>query len=50
MLDITVQLDISTMLTPQVTTTIYHHMKKVLLLKKRNKIQKYERTRLKLMC
>ena len=27
-------------LTPQVTTIIYHHMKKVLL-KKRKKIQKY---------
>jgi len=40
------QLDISTMLTPQVTTIIYHHMKKVLLKEKKKKIQKkYGRTR-----
>ena len=31
MLGITIQLDISTRLTPQVATIIYHHMKKVLL-------------------
>jgi len=46
MLGITVLLDISTRLTPQVTTIICHHMKKVLL----KKIQKYERTRPKLIC
>jgi len=37
-------LKISARLTPQVTTIIYHHMKKVLLNKrKRKKIQKYGR-------
>jgi len=42
MLDITMQLKISVRLTPQVTTIIFHHMKKVLLKKeKRKKIQKY---------
>jgi len=35
MLDITMQLDISTMLTLQVTTIICHNMKKVLLKKKK---------------
>jgi len=40
MLGITIQLDISARLTPQVTTIICHHMKKVLL-KKIKKIQKY---------
>jgi len=35
MLDITVQLDISTMLTPQVTIIICHHIKKILLTKKK---------------
>jgi len=37
MLGITMQLDILARLTPQVTTIICHHMKKVLLKKKRNK-------------
>jgi len=42
MLGITMQLDISIMLTPQVTTIICHHMKKILLKKEqRKKIQKY---------
>ena len=42
MLDITMQLDISARLTPQVTIIICHHMKKILLKKrKRKKIQKY---------
>ena len=41
-LGITMQLDISAKLTPQVTTIICHHIKKVLLKKeKRKKIQKY---------
>jgi len=36
------QLDISAKLTPQVTTIICHHMRKILLKKeKRKKIQKY---------
>ena len=34
-LDITMQLDISAKLTPQVTIIICHHMKKKILLKKR---------------
>jgi len=37
MLDITMQLDNSARLTPQVTTIICHHMRKILL----KKIQKY---------
>ena len=36
MLDITIQLNILTRLTPQITTIICHHMKKILL----KKIQK----------
>jgi len=42
-LGITMQLDISAKLTPQVTTIMCHHMKKKILLKKekRKKIQKY---------
>jgi len=40
MLGIIMQLDISARLTPQVTTIIFHHIKKILL-KKRKKIQKY---------
>jgi len=35
MLDITMQLEISVRLTPQVTTIICHHMKKVLLKKEK---------------
>ena len=35
MLGITMQLDISTRLTPQVTTIICHHMKKKVLLKEK---------------
>ena len=44
MLDITMKLDISTKLTPQVSTIIYHNMKKVLLKKrkKRKKERKYK--------
>ena len=38
MLGITMLLDISARLTPQVTTIICHHMKKVLLKKKNTKI------------
>jgi len=41
MLGITMQLNISVTLTPQVTTNTYHHMKKVLLLKK-EKIKKIQ--------
>ena len=44
---ITMLLDISVRLTPQVTTIICHHMKKILLKKK---IQKYGRTRPKPIC
>jgi len=42
MLDITMQLDTSARLTPQVTTIICHHIKKniIKINKKRNKIQK----------
>jgi len=40
MLGITMQLDISARLTPQVTTIICHHMKKVLL--KKEKERKYK--------
>jgi len=42
MLDITMQLDISARLIPQVTTIICHHIKKILLeeKRKRKKIQK----------
>jgi len=43
MLGITMLLDISTRLTPQVTTLICHHMKKILL-KKKKKI-KYKNMR-----
>jgi len=52
MLGITMQLDISARLTPQVTTIICHHMKKVLLKKKekKKKIQKYGGTRPKPTC
>jgi len=51
MLDIAMQLDISVRLTPQVTTIICHHMKKILLkTRKRNKIQKYGGTRPKPTC
>ena len=35
MLGITLQLEISTRLTPQVKTIIFHHMKKVLLKKEK---------------
>jgi len=37
MLGITMQLDMSDRLTPQVITTICHHMKKILLKKERKK-------------
>ena len=40
MLGITMQLDISAKLTPQVTTIICHHMKKILL--KKEKERKYK--------
>jgi len=52
MLGINMQLDISTSLTPQVSTIICHHIKKELLKKvKRKKIQKnYGETRPKLIC
>jgi len=51
MLGITMQLKISTKLTPQVITIICHHIKKVLLKKKKNtkKIQKIWGTRPKLI-
>ena len=49
MLSITMQLDISVRLTPQVTTIICHHMKKVLL-QKGKRIQKYGRIRPKPIC
>jgi len=51
-LGITMQLDISTKLTPQVTTIICHHMKKNIIKKKekRKKIQKYGGTRPKPIC
>jgi len=42
MLSITMQLDISAMLTPQVTTIIFHHMKKIVLLKKEKKYKNKE--------
>jgi len=38
MLGITMQLDISVMLTPQVTTIICHHMKKSIIKKENTKI------------
>jgi len=38
MLDITMQLDISTRLTPEVTTIICHHMKKNIIQKKKKNI------------
>jgi len=37
MLDITIQLDISARLTPQVTTNICHHMKKKIIKKRKKK-------------
>jgi len=37
MLGITMELDISVRLTPQVTTIICHHMKKNIIYKERNK-------------
>jgi len=37
MLDITIQLDISSRLTPQVSTIICHHMTKLLLKKRKKK-------------
>jgi len=40
MLGITMQLDISTKLKPQIITIIYHHMKKVLLRKERKNKKK----------
>jgi len=43
MIGIIMQLDISARLTSQVTTIIYHHMKKVLL-NKRIKEKKYKNT------
>jgi len=50
-LDITMQLDISTRLTPQVTTIICHHMKNILLKKEeRNTKKKYGGTKPKLIC
>jgi len=50
-LGITMQLDISAKLTPQVTTIICHHMKKNIIKKeKRKKIQKYGGTRPKPIC
>jgi len=39
MLGITMQLDISTRLTPQITRIIYHRMKKILLKKRKKYIQ-----------
>jgi len=39
MLGITMQLDISARLTPQVTTIISHHMKKNIIKKNKNKIK-----------
>ena len=53
MLGMNMQFDISIRLTPQVTTIICHHMKKVLLKekRKRKKIQKkYGGIRPKLIC
>ena len=51
MLDITMQLDISARLTPQVTTIICHHIKKILLTKKiKKQKQKYGGTSPKLIC
>ena len=46
MLGITMQLKISAKLTPQVTTIIYHHMKKILLNKRKikKKYKKYKNT------
>ena len=48
MLDINMQLDISVRLTPQVTTIICHHMKKIYYYLK--KIQKYEEIKPKSIC
>jgi len=52
MVGVTMQLNISARLTPQVTTIICHYIKKVLLKKrkKRNKIQKYGEARPKPIC
>ena len=51
MLGITVQLKISARLTPQVTTIIYHHIKKILLNKRKKKENtNIRRTRPKLIC
>jgi len=49
MLGITMQLDISVRLSPQVATIICHHMKKVLL-KKRKKNIKIWKDRQKFIC
>ena len=43
MLGITIQLDISVMLTPQVTIIICHHTKKVLLKKRKRRIKKIQK-------
>ena len=50
MLGITMQLDISARLTPQVITIICHHMKKVLLKNKNKKNTKIWGTRPKPAC
>jgi len=51
MLDMNMQLDISVMLIPHVTTIICHHTKKILLKKeKREIIIKLWGTRTKLIC
>jgi len=42
MLSITMPLKISARLRPQVTTIIYHHMKKILLKKENTKIHRYK--------
>jgi len=49
MLGITMQIEISARLTPQVTTIICHHMKQILL-KKRKKNTKIWGIRPKLIC
>jgi len=51
MLGIIMQLDISAILTPQVSTIIYHHMKKILLKIYKNKENiKIGGTRPKCIC
>jgi len=45
MLGITMQLDISARLTPQVTTIIFHHMKNILLKQKKKENTKIWGTR-----